>query len=52
MCLLDYRGFRLIALSVLPINKKSIKYGSNNGGIQVHSSDETLNKNIEVLKRN
>lgn len=49
MCLLDYRGFRLIALSVLPINKLSIKYGSNNGGIVVHTDDEKLNKNIEVF---
>jgi hypothetical protein len=32
MSILDYRGFRVIALSVLPINKETIMYGSNDAG--------------------
>lgn len=32
----DYRGFRLIAMSVLPISSKTIVYGSSDGGQTVH----------------
>ena len=32
---IDYRGFRLIAESFLPINKVSLAYGSHDGGITV-----------------
>jgi len=28
MCLVDYRGFRLIAMSILPIDETTIQYGS------------------------
>ncbi len=43
MALVDYRGFRLIALSVLPISKQTIIYGSNDAGLTVHKDDESLN---------
>jgi len=36
MSLIDYRGFRLIAMSILPINKNTIRYGSADGGKSVH----------------
>jgi hypothetical protein len=29
MALVDYRGFRLIAMSLVPINESTIVYGSN-----------------------
>ena len=32
MALVDFRGFRLVAISVLPISKKSLIYGSNDAG--------------------
>lgn len=32
---IDYRGFRLIAESFLPINKASLAYGSHDGGVTV-----------------
>jgi hypothetical protein len=32
MCLLDLRGFRLLALSVLPIDASTLRYGSPDGG--------------------
>lgn len=41
MSLIDYRGFRLIALSILPL--ETIVYGSNDGGISVYSTDNIMN---------
>ena len=31
VCLIDYKGYRLIAISVLPISKSDIVYGSADG---------------------
>lgn len=33
MLLLDYRGYRLIATTTLPIGKNSLVYGSADGGM-------------------
>jgi len=32
MCLVNYKGFRIIAEALLPINKETIVYGSSHGG--------------------
>lgn len=32
MCVLDYKGFRLVCSSVLPINKDTLVYGTSNAG--------------------
>lgn len=32
VALIDFRGFRLIAQALLPINKKTLQYGSDDGG--------------------
>ena len=57
--IIDYRGFRLIAMSLLPINKETLMYGSDDGGFSkihsklkgksVHYSDEKLNKEMEEV---
>ncbi len=39
MCLIDYRGHRLVACSVLPIDEDTIVYGSNDQG---YSGNATL----------
>lgn len=39
MCLIDYLGFRLIALSLLPINNTTLVYGSDNAGHTVVAQD-------------
>ena len=64
MCLIDYRGyrylvviptfdlltdFRVIAMSVLPITKKTIVYGTSDGGVTVHNTNEELSN---VMKQN
>lgn len=33
MCLIDYRGFRVVAISVLPITRATLRYGSSDGGM-------------------
>jgi hypothetical protein len=43
------RGFRLIATSLLPIEKDTIIYGSNDGGIEVHCDVEEVNQVMEQV---
>jgi hypothetical protein len=38
MALIDYRGFRLVAMSILPVNAMSLVYGSQDAGKTVHNS--------------
>ena len=47
MALIDYRGYRLIATSELPISTSTIVYGSSDGGNTVHSNDPEINAIIE-----
>ncbi|EGC36444.1 hypothetical protein DICPUDRAFT_31848 [Dictyostelium purpureum] len=49
MAIIDYRGYRLLAISALPINKKTIVYGSCDGGNTVHCSDEKINQEMERM---
>src|SRR5690349_20535631 len=45
MAVIDYRGFRLVAMSILPIEKKkTLIYGSSDAGKTVHASDPYFNK--------
>jgi hypothetical protein len=43
MTLMDYRGFRLIATTRLPLSKNSLVYGSADGGATIKKEDPTLN---------
>eukprot|EP01116_Phalansterium_solitarium_P022569 TRINITY_DN7502_c0_g1_i1.p1 TRINITY_DN7502_c0_g1~~TRINITY_DN7502_c0_g1_i1.p1 ORF type:complete len:1638 (+),score=449.85 TRINITY_DN7502_c0_g1_i1:121-5034(+) len=43
-CILDYKGFRLIAMSWLPIHKGTLKYGSEDAGKTVIAEDPTFNE--------
>lgn len=36
VAIIDFRGFRLIASSWLPISKETLAYGSSDGGITIH----------------
>ncbi|EGG19006.1 Histidine kinase A [Cavenderia fasciculata] len=47
MALIDYRGYRLVAMSLLPINSETIVYGSSDGGITVHSEDPGFNEKMK-----
>lgn len=44
MTVCDVRGYRIIATSLLPLGKGSLKYGSDNGGETVHCSDPSANQ--------
>lgn len=43
MAVVDWRGFRLVAISLLPIHDKSLVYGSCDGGQTVLAEDEQFN---------
>eukprot|EP01102_Stenamoeba_stenopodia_P007672 TRINITY_DN2166_c0_g4_i2.p1 TRINITY_DN2166_c0_g4~~TRINITY_DN2166_c0_g4_i2.p1 ORF type:complete len:974 (+),score=252.47 TRINITY_DN2166_c0_g4_i2:436-3357(+) len=45
MALVDYLGFRLIAMSLLPITERSMVYGTRDGGYTI------LNNNTKVAER-
>lgn len=49
MALVDYKGFRLIATSLLPIDSNTIVYGSNDGGNTIHTDDPEVNVKVERL---
>lgn len=49
MSIIDYRGFRLIAMSILPITRTSIKYGSADGGKTVHTKLKSLNAKMKQV---
>eukprot|EP01127_Copromyxa_protea_P002621 TRINITY_DN1255_c0_g3_i1.p1 TRINITY_DN1255_c0_g3~~TRINITY_DN1255_c0_g3_i1.p1 ORF type:complete len:1791 (-),score=341.55 TRINITY_DN1255_c0_g3_i1:71-5443(-) len=49
LALIDYRGFRLIAISWLPLAR--LIYGSKDAARTVHADDPTLNKAMERIGR-
>lgn len=51
-CVIDYRGYRLIAESYLPLCSGSLKYGSEGGGKYVRLINEVSFRFREVLKEN
>jgi hypothetical protein len=48
MALVDYRGFRLIAISFLPINERTLVYGTNDGGNTMHDKNAKMR---QMMKR-
>ncbi|KYQ99702.1 hypothetical protein DLAC_03642 [Tieghemostelium lacteum] len=51
MAIIDYRGYRLLAISQLPIDKTTIVYGSCDAGKTVHNSDPLINKEMERVAK-
>lgn len=45
-CLIDYRGHRMLALSILPIDRQTLRYGSDDGGRTVHDDQPLLAKKL------
>jgi len=43
MTLIDYRGFRVVAMTVLPISPDTLVYGSVDGGKTVVNKDPHFN---------
>jgi len=49
--LIDYRGFRLAAFSLLPISRKTIVYGSDDGAKTVHKDNDQFNRAMKALAK-
>ena len=49
MAFIDYRGFRLTAVSILPLNSSSLIYGSSDAGNTVHTDDPAFNALMEQI---
>eukprot|EP00007_Cunea_sp_BSH-02190019_P008714 CAMPEP_0174231676 /NCGR_PEP_ID=MMETSP0417-20130205/2152_1 /TAXON_ID=242541 /ORGANISM="Mayorella sp, Strain BSH-02190019" /LENGTH=1372 /DNA_ID=CAMNT_0015309601 /DNA_START=124 /DNA_END=4238 /DNA_ORIENTATION=- len=49
MTLIDFRGHRLVATSLLPIGRDTLVYGSDNAGVTVHKSNPKMTELIESL---
>ena len=47
MALVDYRGFRVIAISYLPISHHTLVYGSNDGGQTIHCKNPQMNRMMQ-----
>ena len=47
MALVNYRGFTLVAMTLLPVDSSTIVYGSPDGGATVYNSNQTF---MEVMK--
>eukprot|EP01100_Stratorugosa_tubuloviscum_P002729 TRINITY_DN1648_c0_g1_i1.p1 TRINITY_DN1648_c0_g1~~TRINITY_DN1648_c0_g1_i1.p1 ORF type:complete len:984 (-),score=453.01 TRINITY_DN1648_c0_g1_i1:328-3279(-) len=47
--LFDYRGHRLIAMTLLPISSKTLAYGSNDGGVTVRLENTQLSNVMKEL---
>lgn len=48
-CLTAPQGFRLVASSVLPIGKDTLKYGSQDAGHTVLAENEQLNNSFKII---
>lgn len=48
-CIVDYLGWRLLAISYLPIHEGTIKYGSMDQGLTLHRSDQEMNETMAAL---
>lgn len=51
MSVIDYKGFRVIAISMLPVGHQTLVYGSNNGGRDFHTNDSDVNDEMADLGR-
>ncbi len=51
LALIDWRGFRLIATSVLPISEETIVYGSCDAGLNVHAKLPRMNDTMHQIAR-
>jgi hypothetical protein len=48
MALIDYRGWRLMAISLLPIDDTTLVYGSADGGLTVKADNQEMNEMMEM----
>eukprot|EP01125_Pyxidicula_operculata_P017085 TRINITY_DN5945_c0_g1_i2.p1 TRINITY_DN5945_c0_g1~~TRINITY_DN5945_c0_g1_i2.p1 ORF type:complete len:1909 (-),score=399.00 TRINITY_DN5945_c0_g1_i2:471-6197(-) len=46
-CVIDYRGFRVIAEAILPIDDSTLKYGSSDAAKTVHKDHPIINRKMK-----
>jgi hypothetical protein len=51
MALVDYRGFRLVAMCLLPVNKSTLIYGTCDGGFSVLNEDPIFEQKMKLSSR-
>jgi hypothetical protein len=51
MSLVDYRGFRLVSLCLLPVNSKTLIYGTADGGKTIMKKDTYFSKMMEETSK-
>eukprot|EP01125_Pyxidicula_operculata_P010592 TRINITY_DN3486_c0_g1_i1.p1 TRINITY_DN3486_c0_g1~~TRINITY_DN3486_c0_g1_i1.p1 ORF type:complete len:1904 (+),score=397.79 TRINITY_DN3486_c0_g1_i1:1-5712(+) len=51
LAILDYQGFRLTAMTELPIRKETLVYGSDDGGVNVKFDEEVHDEMKEIAKK-
>ena len=49
--LITYRGHTIVAISVLPVDKSTLSYGSNDAGKTVHRSNTDLSELMDTAGR-
>ena|SRR3990167_235854 len=49
IALINYRGYSLIAQSFLPVNKKTIVYGTADGGGTIHAKNKEFNAKMKEV---
>jgi hypothetical protein len=49
MCLVDYKGFRLSAISLLPLSRKTLVYGSPDGGQTIINNKDEASHLADLL---
>ncbi|KAL6041073.1 Clu domain-containing protein [Balamuthia mandrillaris] len=49
MVLIDYLGFRLVAIAQLPISAKTIVYGTADGGESIHNSSPQMDRAMRTV---
>mmetsp|Transcript_22810 Transcript_22810/g.38224 ORF Transcript_22810/g.38224 Transcript_22810/m.38224 type:complete len:499 (+) Transcript_22810:71-1567(+) len=45
--IVDYRGFRVVAMPILPIEGSELVYGSNDGGRTIRNADAAFSRSIQ-----
>eukprot|EP01119_Soliformovum_irregulare_P004749 TRINITY_DN1583_c0_g2_i2.p1 TRINITY_DN1583_c0_g2~~TRINITY_DN1583_c0_g2_i2.p1 ORF type:complete len:871 (-),score=219.97 TRINITY_DN1583_c0_g2_i2:150-2762(-) len=48
IAVIDYKGYRMTAMSVLPLDSDTLKYGSDNAGRSVHTDIPELNNMFQA----
>lgn len=49
MALIDYLGFRVVALTIVPVDSTTLRYGSADAGQTVHADLSELNAKMEAV---